>query len=271
MNTMQVGRTSERVIHELINMITRGEYSPSGRLPAQRDLARRFGVSRATVSSALSVLSSQGLVERRAGRTGGTLVSGADPSQAPVVRMPGLVIAAKMERQPGQSIPVPELMREQGFMCGTRVLDSGIAAADAETAEKLGLGHGEEVVFMDRVRLANGEPLSFEQAYIPAKRFRRILELDLTQSLLETLRTEFGVRIRTTSERIEVLGANRERATWLQIPLGAPIFSITRWTSDVNGDGVEFSRDFFRTDRTQLFVQSTHPVAGTPAAAPEEE
>jgi DNA-binding FadR family transcriptional regulator len=50
---------------------------PAGRaLPPERDLARMFGVGRATVQRALGLLERDGLVESRRGRTGGTFVVG---------------------------------------------------------------------------------------------------------------------------------------------------------------------------------------------------
>lgn len=47
-----------------------------GALPTERDLARMFGVGRATVQRALEVLERDGLVESRRGRSGGTFVVG---------------------------------------------------------------------------------------------------------------------------------------------------------------------------------------------------
>ena len=56
-----IRETAARII-ELINL---RDYEPGERLPAERSLAGRFGVSRAVLREALSVLETTGMVERR--------------------------------------------------------------------------------------------------------------------------------------------------------------------------------------------------------------
>lgn len=55
--------------------ITRGEFEATGRLPPERVLAERIGVSRAAVRQALTVLESENRVYRHVGR--GTFLTGA--------------------------------------------------------------------------------------------------------------------------------------------------------------------------------------------------
>lgn len=57
---------SDRALSALVGAIRRGEF-PGGRIPAEPELARQFGVSRATVRSALASLEQLGLVRRRPG------------------------------------------------------------------------------------------------------------------------------------------------------------------------------------------------------------
>jgi GntR family transcriptional regulator len=57
---------SDRALTALVGAIRRGEF-PDGRIPAEPELARQFGVSRATVRSALASLEQLGLVRRRPG------------------------------------------------------------------------------------------------------------------------------------------------------------------------------------------------------------
>ena len=51
----------------LIKEIAAGQFKPSGRLPSEAQLVKRFGVSRPTVGRALRELQDKGLIERRAG------------------------------------------------------------------------------------------------------------------------------------------------------------------------------------------------------------
>jgi DNA-binding transcriptional ArsR family regulator len=57
----------EAVAGRLAKRIRRGEFAAASRLPRQRDLARHYGVSAATVAHALRELEKRGLVTRRRG------------------------------------------------------------------------------------------------------------------------------------------------------------------------------------------------------------
>ena len=62
-----------QVAAELRSAIQRGEYAPGSTLPGEPELAQRFGVGRATINRALSVLRTEGLIRPERGR--GTTVN----------------------------------------------------------------------------------------------------------------------------------------------------------------------------------------------------
>jgi DNA-binding FadR family transcriptional regulator len=69
-------RAYEAVAHELLVLILGGHFSAGDRLPSERQLAARFGVSRPTVREALGALEARGLVVTRMGS--GTFVADRD-------------------------------------------------------------------------------------------------------------------------------------------------------------------------------------------------
>jgi GntR family transcriptional repressor for pyruvate dehydrogenase complex len=77
-------RVSEQVADQIRGLITRDRLSEGDRLPPERDLAERFGVSRPMISQALRMLSLMGLVEIRQG------------SGAYVLRRPQDMVAASV-------------------------------------------------------------------------------------------------------------------------------------------------------------------------------
>jgi GntR family transcriptional repressor for pyruvate dehydrogenase complex len=77
-------RVSEQVADQIRGLITRERLAEGDRLPPERDLAERFGVSRPMVSQALRMLSLMGLVEIRQG------------SGAYVLRRPQHMVAASV-------------------------------------------------------------------------------------------------------------------------------------------------------------------------------
>lgn len=70
---METQRLSDRIASELEQMIAAGTLQPGARLPAERRLSERLGVSRPSLREAIQKLASKGLVHSRQG--GGTYVS----------------------------------------------------------------------------------------------------------------------------------------------------------------------------------------------------
>ena len=63
----RLGATTGSVVSQLRNMILEGNYSHEERLPAERNLAEEFKVSRGTIRTALQNLEEQNLVTRKIG------------------------------------------------------------------------------------------------------------------------------------------------------------------------------------------------------------
>jgi GntR family uxuAB operon transcriptional repressor len=60
-------RPYQRLANELVELIARGELAASDRLPSERILAERFGVSRTSIREAIIALEIQGIVEVKGG------------------------------------------------------------------------------------------------------------------------------------------------------------------------------------------------------------
>jgi GntR family transcriptional repressor for pyruvate dehydrogenase complex len=72
---VSIGRISEVIVEQIRLLIRQGQLSAGDRLPSERELCERFGVSRVTVREALRVLEANGLVEIRVGARGGAFVT----------------------------------------------------------------------------------------------------------------------------------------------------------------------------------------------------
>ena len=72
---VSIGRISEVIVEQVRLLIRQGQLSAGDRLPSERELCERFGVSRVTVREALRVLEANGLVEIRVGARGGAFVT----------------------------------------------------------------------------------------------------------------------------------------------------------------------------------------------------
>jgi DNA-binding FadR family transcriptional regulator len=80
---VRAGNAFEETVERLMQAIRLGVVAPGERLPSERDLATRLGVSRVTVREAIRSLQENNYVESRRGRYGGTFVNDEIPKPAP--------------------------------------------------------------------------------------------------------------------------------------------------------------------------------------------
>jgi DNA-binding FadR family transcriptional regulator len=73
----------EETVERLLQAIRLGLAAPGEKLPSERDLAARLGVSRVTLRDAIRAIADAGYVESRRGRYGGTFVAATLPSPPP--------------------------------------------------------------------------------------------------------------------------------------------------------------------------------------------
>ena len=110
---VRAGNAFEETVERLLQTIKLGVIGVGERLPAERELAVRLGVSRVTLRDAIRALAEAGYVESRRGRYGGTFVTQPRPAR---VRRP--------TPRPPEAVADALILRE--------VLETGAAAAAAE-------------------------------------------------------------------------------------------------------------------------------------------
>jgi GntR family transcriptional regulator len=221
----------------LAGQIVAGTLSPGDRLPAEKDLAAWFGVSRMTLRHALAELARRGLVTRTAGRGGGTFVA-----------------APKLEQDLTTLAGFSEQLRRHGMVAGARVLSARSRPAGPAAAAALRLGEDDPVYEVRRVRLGDGRPIALERSLFPAARFPGMLEFRLDGSLYELLEVKYGLRPHRARESLEPVTAGVREAEALDVLEGAPLMQVERTAYARSGEPLEFARDLFRGDRTRIVV-----------------
>lgn len=216
----------------LLAAIERGRLAPGHRLPAERELADRYGVSRMTLRQALGALEQQGLVVRSKGRYGGTFVA-----------EPKLELAG--------TAALSDQLRGLGLAAGARVLAAVERDAAPEEREL-----GPRVYAIERVRLANGVPVALERGTYAADAFPGMLDGPLDGSLYELMRARYDeVPVRAV-ERLEPGLAGPHEAEALEIVPGSAVMLVERTAYSAGRRAVERSRDVFRGDRTTVVWES---------------
>lgn len=241
MDESEGGPVAEDVRRRIVSMLDAGTLRPGDRLGSERDVAEQFGVSRATLRSALVPLSRAGILERRSGRAGGTFIK------------TGLV-----ERNVAELSGLPNRLKQGGHSTTrSRVLSTSLRGATAIEAQRLGIKPDTELVVVQRLRYADGFPLSVDCAHFPAERVPDLLEQPLGGSIYEILAVRYNLAPASSIESIEVVSANPREAAWLEIPTRTPLLAMTRVASDADGQPFEYSEDLFRADRVRLVAKNT--------------
>ena len=119
---------------------------------------------------------------------------------------------------------------------------------------------------IERVRLADHEPLALELLYLDARRFDGITAvLGESESLYQLLRSGYGVELAWAEETIEAATVAEREAALLGITVGAPVLLLCRQSFDGTGHPVEFVRSVYRADRFRFHTR-LQPVGASAGA-----
>lgn len=215
--------------------IIRGEWQPGELIPSESELLEQYEVSRSTVRQALDMLVQDGLIYRQRGR--GSFV--AQPT---------------VEQGLSRIISFTEDMRQRGMRPETKVISTALVNAPEDIARRLHIDVGEEVAHLERLRLADSEPLSVEETFLIHRYCQGVLSNDYArQPLRETLARDYGLRLVYARQTIRAIAASKDLASKLMIEAHAPVLYIQRVSYTDKDIPVEFIRFYHRGDRYVLY------------------
>jgi GntR family transcriptional regulator len=214
-----------------------GEWQPGDQLPPERELAARYGCSLITVRRALGDLARERRLERTRGR--GTFVT----------RPP-------IDLDLDGPLSFADELHRLGHDASTRLVTARTVSAEASVADALGIPVGASVVHVERLRIADGEPLLLEQVFLPEARFPGLLASDLEHgSLYELLSVRYATRVVRAREALEPIALPSRESQLLGVEPHRPALLIEGVAFDQAGQPVEFARSYVRGDRTRYYVE----------------
>ena len=235
---------SVSVQDELKARIDRGELPAGARLPSEPELAAELQVSRATLREALRAMESEGLVRRRQG-------SGTFVAERP-----------RMANSLDMNFGVTDAIRAAGMRAGIAQGRHWVEPAAAGEAASLDLEPGQDVLVLERVRTAEGNPVVLSRDVLPAGLVAgrpEVVEQLLQRSVYEVLERELGVVIHHGVARFRPVRADSSVAGRLGVPRGELLLYL--WQVDYDSDGapVLFSHEFHLADAFDFSVVRRGP------------
>ena len=223
-----------QIAQALRERIATSGQGPGERLDNQRSLAREFGVTLMTLRQALDLLERDGLIARRHGL--GTFVA------RPAIDYDILQLRA-----------LAGDLSALGEDVATRFLRSHFAAADHRVAEALGLAEQAEVFVLERLRLVDGEPVSFQASYLPAALGAEVSRFDLAVTpLRQVLTFKLGIEITAARETVSAVPLDRRAARELGCRPGLAAFRSDRVSVGPDGTPIVYDRVFIPGDRFRI-------------------
>ena len=220
----------EQVRARLIEMIEK--LSTGDRLPPERELAVRFGVSRMTLRQAISALAGAGYVARVQGD--GTFVT--DHTISKNTDLTGF----------------SEDMAARGFRASSHLMKIALTSAGARLGQELVLSPEEMVYHLERVRMADGIPMCLETIDIPAYLVPGLDRQPLGQSLYEILRTTYGIELFEADQIVRPTVVDQEQADLLRVPVHSPALVVQRLGYDKRRRPIERALSIYRGDRYDM-------------------
>ena len=114
------------------------------------------------------------------------------------------------------------------------------------------------MVRIQRVRLADNSPLSFDETYLPREIGERILENDLeTEPIFSLLEQKYDTPLVEAEYRLEAVSADTTVARALGIAAGSPIFLIERTSYTTGRQPVDYEKLYYRGDQIRFVTRLT--------------
>ena len=217
--------------------IADGTFPSGSRLPNEDELVERYAVSRTTIRQTIQNLVRRGLVEIRRGK--GTFV-----------------LQPKITQELTELTGFVEDMQVLGRQASARLLDKQIVPASESVARQLAITAGTPVVRIQRVRLADNIPLSFDETFLPREIGDKVMGDNLeTEPIFSLLEEKYNTALVEAEYRLEAVSADPIVARALGIAAGSPIFLIERTSYTAEHQPVDYEKLYYRGDQIRFVTR----------------
>ncbi|CCI84439.1 GntR family transcriptional regulator [Lactobacillus pasteurii DSM 23907 = CRBIP 24.76] len=207
-------------------------YNVGDRIPAERQLAVEFGVSRMTLRQAIKTLEDEGILERRLGS--GTYVA-----------------SRKVQEKMSGIMSFTEIMQANGQLPSSKLISYKVGQPSLSEKERLGLDEESRILRMERIRYADQVPICHEVVTIPYQLVEGLSKSDISTHLYETL-SKNGYEVGQVTEHISAAIANENDAKLLEVKKGEALITRRQVTELSTGKPFEYTRARYVAERFEF-------------------
>ena len=201
----------------------------------ERALAEHFGVSRTTIRNALSDLAMEGYVFQ----------NDTDMEPHKIFEINMLKMSSFSE----------EVKKEDDIDLNIKVLTNQIINMPAELRSFF--GSNEKLIRIVRQRILNKTPLSYEVTYLPSNRFKGLEQVDLNNvSLYQFLKENYPFKPSHGREEITYESATEDKAKYLGVIEGTPIYKVSSNSFDINFQPFEHTEQYLSGKRFKYHLSA---------------
>lgn len=220
----------QQLMEDIKIAIEEGKYKYEEKIPSEPDLSELYSVSRITVRRAIDELCNEGYLVKKQGK--GTYVN-----------------KPKLLRKIEQADDVQSFSaacRANGMKPGAKLIAVQRLSARKDEQKFLKLNDQDDVLYLQRVLTANGEPIMLENNYFDYKTFASLGNEKLDKgSLFVLLKEKYNKEVSaTTKSTLEIVRATSNHAKLLQIGVGEPLFFMTAYFTDELGNPIFIGRQY---------------------------
>lgn len=216
--------------------IFNGELSTNEQLPSEASLVDKYNVGRNTVRHAIHDLVKKGVL---------TTVHGV-----------GTFVADPIHTKTAEFLyGFTQELALEGYSVTSKEMEANLITADEKLSEVLNLDIGEEIVYLHRLRLMDGDPTAIEKAYLPHKLFPNLLKHDFEKnSLYHILSAEYNQTPDSAEQEIHAALANENVGKLLKLKPPAVVINFTRQTKNTEGKIIEYVESSLPSDKFRFYT-----------------
>lgn len=223
---------------DIMNQILTGALSPGQAIDTDAVLSKRYDASRMTVRKAVDELVAEGHLTR--------------------IYKKGAFVSRRSRYEGFRfGVGYSGEIRKRGMSPSSADVHIRLELPGEREVRDLQLLPGSKVWHVNRIRLADGMPIAYEDSFFPYPLVEELKEEDGYRSLEEKIHSLYGYSIQSADQWIDAIIADAHLARLLQVTVGTPLVRTYSVSYLPNGTPINSGFCIYRTDNYKL-IQSVH-------------